>query len=186
MATLGVTVGYRPVRIGWCVRPGNLDDLRAALRLTHTLWGGRFNPIIPVGLPFDRILVKAFAVDVLLPATQITELVDFSKSFGELYWPDAMSLVFPDGSRSTSPIFVDVRRPIETIRQEREKSEPSCDRPTCSRRRCRIRSTMSCLPCLVATHHRKRWALTTPEFLGTHYGQRVWGPQSWARESPRL
>ena len=121
MATLGVTVGYRPVRIGWCVRPGNLDDLRAALRLTHTLWGGRFNPIIPVGLPFDRILVKAFAVDVLLPATQITGLVDFSKSFGELYWPDAMSLVFPDGSRSTSPIFVDVRRPIETIRKEREK-----------------------------------------------------------------
>jgi hypothetical protein len=103
------------------VRPGNLDDFRHALRLTHTLWGGRFNPIIPVGLPFDRVLVKAFAVDVLLPAAQVAELVDFSKSFGQLYWPDAMSLVFPDGARSTSPIFVDVRRPIETIRQERDR-----------------------------------------------------------------
>jgi hypothetical protein len=87
------------------VRPGNLDDFRRALRLTHTLWGGRFNPIIPVGLPFDRVLAKTFAVDVLLPATQVAKLVDFSESFGELYWPDLMRDVFPDGPRSASPIF---------------------------------------------------------------------------------
>jgi hypothetical protein len=39
------------VRVGWCIEHDDLDGLRTALRLTHTLWGGRFNPIIPVGNP---------------------------------------------------------------------------------------------------------------------------------------
>ena len=58
---------YRPARIGFCIREGNLDDLRRAIKLTHTLWGGRFNPIIPVGtdLTLANNLVELFNVDFL-------------------------------------------------------------------------------------------------------------------------
>src|ERR1019366_7356079 len=98
MATLGVSIGYRPVRIGWCIRDGNLDDFRQVLRLTHTLWGGRFNPVIPVGSSFDKALVRSFAVDVLIPAAQAPELLQFIKIFQELYWPDSIRTVFASRS----------------------------------------------------------------------------------------
>ena len=49
MSTLNIYVKHRPVRISWCIREGNWDDLRKVLRLTHTLWGGRYNPIIVLG-----------------------------------------------------------------------------------------------------------------------------------------
>ena len=118
MATLGLTLGYRPVRIGWCIRDGNVDDFRNALQLTHALWGGRFNPVIPVGRPFDKMLVRAFAVDVLIPASDVPELLQFISMFEELYWPDVVREIFPRGSDSAN--FVDVQTPIELIRSQRE------------------------------------------------------------------
>ena len=48
MNTLSVTVRYRPIRIGWCVRIGDFVSLREALKLTFTMWGGYYNPIISV------------------------------------------------------------------------------------------------------------------------------------------
>jgi hypothetical protein len=48
MDTLNLRVRYRPVRFGWCVRNGNLEDYKKALEYTHTLWGGCYNPIIPI------------------------------------------------------------------------------------------------------------------------------------------
>ena len=51
MSTLSLRVKYRPIRIGWCLEGGNWDQLRRALRLTHSFAGGRFNPLIPVDSP---------------------------------------------------------------------------------------------------------------------------------------
>jgi hypothetical protein len=116
-----LTVGYRPIRIGWCVRPGNLDDLRRAWRLTHTLWGGRYNPVIPVGHLSDKDIVRAFAVDILIPADPSPELESFAHSIEKLYWPDILRRLFPDGAQSKSPSFVDVKRPIEQIREKRDR-----------------------------------------------------------------
>lgn len=48
MSTLNLHIQYRPIRIGWCVRANNFDDYNKALRFTHTLWGGRYNPLIVV------------------------------------------------------------------------------------------------------------------------------------------
>lgn len=121
MATINVSVGYRPVRIGWCVRQGNFDDFRRALRLTHTLWGGRFNPLIPIGQSVTRTLVRVFGVDILIPAQDSPELLDFAKSFPELYWPDSEREIFPDRAHSKAARFVDVKRPIELIKEQREK-----------------------------------------------------------------
>ncbi len=51
MSTLSLRVKYRPIRIGWCLERGSWDQLRRALRLTHSFAGGRFNPLIPVDSP---------------------------------------------------------------------------------------------------------------------------------------
>jgi hypothetical protein len=73
MGTLSVKVRFRPIRIGWCVRKGNIEDVRRALRLTYTLWGGRYNPLIPVGDRDEhgRELVEAFRVDALYARTKL-------------------------------------------------------------------------------------------------------------------
>jgi hypothetical protein len=73
--------------VGWCVRDGNLDDLRAALRTTHIFWGGRYNPLIPVGSGLAEQLVKLFRVDVLLPASDTASIKDFIARFPHLRWP---------------------------------------------------------------------------------------------------
>jgi hypothetical protein len=63
---INLRVRYRPIRIGWCVKTDDLTDFRDAVRLSHAFWGGKFNPIIPLG---DKIaserLIEAFQVDCL-------------------------------------------------------------------------------------------------------------------------
>jgi hypothetical protein len=57
---------YRPIRIGWCIQGGSLEEYRRALRFTHTMWGGRFNPLVPIDDPeLARLLIKAYRVDCL-------------------------------------------------------------------------------------------------------------------------
>lgn len=38
--TLRVDVHYRPLRIGWAVRDGDIEAIRQAIRYSHALWGG--------------------------------------------------------------------------------------------------------------------------------------------------
>ena len=46
MNTLRIDICYRPLRVGWAVRRGDFDSLRRIVRWSHTLWGGRHNPIV--------------------------------------------------------------------------------------------------------------------------------------------
>jgi hypothetical protein len=81
-------VRYRPIRIGWCIQAGDIEEYRRALRLTHTLWGGRFNPLIPVGDPdLARLLIKAFRVDCLYFISKSTEGSALDTEFAHLLWP---------------------------------------------------------------------------------------------------
>lgn len=77
------------MRIGFCVRDGNFDDLRRALLLTHVLCGGRYNPLMPVERePLSSTLVRAFRVDVLFPVADDNGLRHFITKFPHLPWPD--------------------------------------------------------------------------------------------------
>ena len=88
MTAVSVRLQYRPIRVGWCVRHGSLDDLRKALRLTHTLWGGHYNPVIPVGdRAFAGQLVELFRVDVLYPLAEDESISRFIEEFPHLRWP---------------------------------------------------------------------------------------------------
>ena len=51
MSELSAEIDLRPTRIGFLVRPTDLASVRKVMRASACLWGGIYNPIIPV---FDR------------------------------------------------------------------------------------------------------------------------------------
>jgi hypothetical protein len=68
METVRVDISYRPLRIGWAIRSGDLEAFRRAVRLSHALWGGRYNPIIFADREQDvRRLMELFRVDLVWP-----------------------------------------------------------------------------------------------------------------------
>ena len=48
MTQLSATLRLRPVRIGFLVDPSDMASLRQVMRISTCLWGGIYNPIIPV------------------------------------------------------------------------------------------------------------------------------------------
>jgi hypothetical protein len=67
MATASVDVGFRPIRVGFLVRGGAVEDIVTAARLNTLVWGGIFNPIIAVGKDTEKACdaVSQFELDVL-------------------------------------------------------------------------------------------------------------------------
>lgn len=126
MDTLSLRITYRPLRIGWCVRHRNMDDVRRTLRRTHTLWGGRYNPIIPVGTDVDgRGLVRSFGVDVLYPAAEVPELTEFAESFPYLRWPGHFRSAdfFVETNHGLQAPFLDISYPVFQLHEEYVKGE---------------------------------------------------------------
>src|SRR5205809_4174670 len=108
MGPINSRVRYRPIKIGWCVQENNLEEYRKALRLTHTLWGGRFNPIIPLGDPeLARMLVKTFRVDCLYCMGQSTAGEALLLEFKHLLWPSFHKELFIQGSVGPMATFLD-------------------------------------------------------------------------------
>ena len=64
--TRRVDLSYRPLRIGWAVREGDTTAIRQAVRYSHALWGGRFNPILVIDREEEvRQLVELFRLDLV-------------------------------------------------------------------------------------------------------------------------
>ncbi len=126
MATQIVRLRYRPLRFGWCVRDGNLDDIRCVLRLTHTLWGGRYNPIIPVGdHGYGAELVDLYRVDALSPAAEDPALAEFINRFQYLRWPSIDKQFFIEGVEGRGlATFLDIYSPVRRIYEEYVKEQP--------------------------------------------------------------
>lgn len=85
---------YRPVRIGWVVAERDLTEIATAACQNACLWGGRFNPIIPM---YDRNiadkLINVFRVDVLLAVIPTAETKTFIDSYPHLHlhlWADGI------------------------------------------------------------------------------------------------
>jgi hypothetical protein len=76
MATTNLSIKYRPVRIGFLVREGSVEDLIKASGINTLLWGGIYNPIIPVGedISLAEQLMNLFAVDVLSPVNHTKDI----------------------------------------------------------------------------------------------------------------
>jgi len=83
MATTTLSVKYRPARIGFLVRDGNIEDLVKAAGINTLLWGGIYNPIIPISATnkkFSRQLLSLFSVDVLFAVSHTAEIDEVIKT----------------------------------------------------------------------------------------------------------
>lgn len=69
MATSNFTVKYRPVKIGFLVEQGEMEDILQAIKFNSYLQGGVYNPMIPLpdNSNFAKDLIELFNVDVIYP-----------------------------------------------------------------------------------------------------------------------
>jgi len=93
--TVRVDISYRPLRIGWAVRDGDLPAIRRAVEYSHALWGGRFNPILVVDHEEEaRQLAELFRLDLIVPVGDNQKVKDFPKKFPHLIQPFHGDAVF--------------------------------------------------------------------------------------------
>lgn len=129
MNTLSVTVRFRPIRIGWCVCAGDFAAMRKAMKLSFTMWGGCYNPIIPVDdFATASSLVRLFRVDVLWPVSDDETVKEFIKQFPYLPNPLLLDELFVQQSNGEhSPQILDIYHPILRLDEERFKNNPAPD-----------------------------------------------------------
>lgn len=108
MNSVSVRLRYRPVRLGWCVRDQNLDDLRRAIRYSHAFVGGIFNPILPVGHSDAKSFVARMRVDALMNVSEDETSKAFVKGFDHLPWPLDDEFLFLEKFGRWTPTFLDV------------------------------------------------------------------------------
>jgi len=87
-ANITVDICYRPLRIAWAIHSGDREAFRKAVRLTHTLWGERFNPIVLVDRAEEaKQIIELFRADVIIPVGDIEDVKEFPKRFPHLINP---------------------------------------------------------------------------------------------------
>jgi hypothetical protein len=110
-----IWLDYRPVRIGWIVDEPALAQLATAASWSTCLWGGRFNPIIPLQ---DRVLsdklIQIFQVDVLIPIVPSAPARAFVASYPHLHLNLHGDGIFKAGYCD----FIDVRHPAKRATEQ--------------------------------------------------------------------
>lgn len=89
--TFRVDICYRPLRVAWAIASEDREAFRQAVRLSHTLWGGCFNPIVLVDRPEATDLVELYRADMIVAIGDSAEVRRFKESF-----PHLMRPFFPD------------------------------------------------------------------------------------------
>lgn len=110
MNTARVDINYRPLRIAWAIKSDDLTSFRHAVRLSHTMWGGRFNPIVLVDRPNAKDIVETFRADVIIPIGASDEVKAFATQFRHLispFFPE--TLFFHDKGRPARARVLDVQ-----------------------------------------------------------------------------
>jgi hypothetical protein len=120
MNTLSVRLRYRPLRLGWCVSSDDFPALRDAIRINCTLWGGCFNPIIPVDDPeLADALVRLYRVDALIPASSENSVSAFIERHKNLPWPFlGPELFIQKLNGEKGPVLVDISHPVAKMHNE--------------------------------------------------------------------
>jgi hypothetical protein len=117
MNTTRVDINYRPLRIAWAIKSDDLASFRHAVRLSHTMWGGRFNPIVLVDKPNAKDVVEAFRADVIVPIGESGDVKSFPAQIPHLispFFPD--TLFFQDKNRPGRARVLDVQNAMVHVR----------------------------------------------------------------------
>ena len=111
----GIWLAYRPIRIGWIVSERSLEQLERAATWSTVLWGGGFNPVIPLhDVELSRNLIHTFGVDILIPIKSDPEIERFKENFSHLLTPYWAQRVF-EGDRCH---FVDIRHAVGRVSEQ--------------------------------------------------------------------
>src|SRR6266404_5711566 len=131
MASTTLNVSYRPLRIGICVNENNIDEIVLAAQINTVLWGGIYNPIIPVGTNerLSSALVKHFNVDFLYAVSQTENLKNFVKDYEEKELPnDFHALIFQqDQGQTVRNNVLDISNIIDYYWDKESKSSRASD-----------------------------------------------------------
>ena len=144
MSDLSATIRLRPTRIALLVRPSDVSSIRKFMRLCACLWGGAYNPIIPVfrtrprewrnelsesmtGAQVARGYVEFFEPDVFVEATPgllrkigIGALRDTASSYNRVVALDALLAPAPYRKLSEFSLGLGIVDALEHI-YEREQ-----------------------------------------------------------------
>jgi hypothetical protein len=122
MDTIRVDICYRPLRIGWAIRAGNIGAFQKAVRLSHTMWGGRFNLIIVVDREEEAgRLVDLFRVDLIIPIGDSEEVKEYPKRFPHLISPFFPDSLYVGGTRKQIHAHVlDIHNALVHFREKPE------------------------------------------------------------------
>jgi hypothetical protein len=115
MNSVNLRIRYRPIRLGWCVRDQNVEDLRRAIRFSHTLRGGIFNPIIPIGQSEASNMIRKYRVDALMNVSDDENSKSFVKSFDFLPWPLDHDTLFAEAFGRWTPTLLDVSHTLNAM-----------------------------------------------------------------------
>jgi hypothetical protein len=91
MPSTNLSIKYRPVRLGLLVSEESVDDLVSAAGINTLLYGGMYNPIIPISenIEFAERLLEVFNVDVIYPVSKNEQTEAFVKSHPYLHNPNS-------------------------------------------------------------------------------------------------
>src|SRR5579872_7319605 len=121
MESIRVGVRYRPLRIAWAIR-SDIHSFRTAVRTSHALWGGRFNPLILVDEQKEaENLVDLFRVDAILPIGDSEDVRTFPNRFPHLIKPFFHDRIFVgDGEYGSPSQVLDIQNALEHLRYHPE------------------------------------------------------------------
>ena len=120
METTRVDICYRPLRIAWAIHSADHEAFRDAVRFTHTLWGGRFNPIVMVDRPEEaQAIVELFRADVIIPVGESEQVNEFAKRFPHLITPFFPN-TFKEMREATSAQVLDIHNALDSWRDTPE------------------------------------------------------------------
>lgn len=129
MSTLSIQLRYRPVRIGWCVERGDIEAYRESARRSFSLWGGRFNPIIPIDDPQHAgRLIDLFRTDCLYPGSDTDAVKNFIEQQRHLPWPGHhRRFVLDWGATGKTSAFADLITPVRQLFDAHFKNNPQAE-----------------------------------------------------------
>lgn len=122
METVRVNIAYRPLRICWAIKADDKESFRKAVRLSHALWGGRFNPIVIIDRESEaKRLIEVFRADVIIPIGDSDEVKAFAGKFPHLINPFFSNKIFLDlGEQGGRSQVLDVQNALTYMRDRPE------------------------------------------------------------------
>lgn len=138
MANTSFSIKYRPVKIGFLIREGEVDDLVSVAGINTLLWGGVYNPVIPVAeasLEATRKLINLFDVDILVPIVHTESIDAILKEYEHLRDPSHYSKnVFYEDWRSKKQVigYLDVINIVNYYWKNEFKDKPQDFKSNCA------------------------------------------------------